>query len=217
MGGSQRHTFLHGDKRISLVAVLPGSQYQATSLDCFTSCYLFPSRWTNQQRVRPIQHPSAGIPGDTQFLTWECLALIITPSSFPARVMLEILGKPNSSLGIPGGRPAATFPGIQSLGGCHDSTCSGIHQFGGPRRSTSLDLPRDSIPGRLTCLDQPEDLISRRLIGHNLLGDLHPDLGTSCSQEVTVLGWISFIKTHPKEIHPVRKAVSCGAVPGSQQ
>ena len=131
MGGSQRHTFLQGDKRISLVAVLPGSQSQATSLDCFTLCPLFPSRWTNQQRVRPIQHPSIGIPGDTQFLTWGCLALIITPSSFPARVILEILGKPNSSSGIPGHQPAATCPGIQSLGGCHASTCSGIHQSRG--------------------------------------------------------------------------------------
>ena len=131
--------------------------------------------------------------------------------------MLEILGKPNSSLGIPGGRPATTCPGIQSLGGCHASTCSGIHHSGGPRKSTSLDLPRDSIPGRLTCLDQPEDLISRRLIDHNLLGDLHPELGMSCSQEVTVLGWISFIKMHPKEIHPVRKPVTYGAVPRSQQ
>ena len=58
---------------------------------------------------------------------------------------------------------------------------------GVPRRSTSLDLPRESIPGRLTCLDQSEDLISRRFVGHNLLGDLHPDLGTSCYQEATGL------------------------------
>ena len=131
--------------------------------------------------------------------------------------MLEILGMSNPSLGIPGGRPATTCPEIQSLGGYHASTCSWFHQCGGPRRSTSLYLPRDLIPGRLTCLDQPEDLISRRLISHNLLGDLHPNLGSSGSQAAAVLGWISFSKMHPKEIHPIRKPISYGVVPGSQQ
>ena len=139
------------------------------------------------------------------------------PLILPTLVTLEILGMPNSSLGIPGGRPATMCPEIQSLGGCHASTCSWIHQCGGPRRSTSLYLPRDLIPGRPTCLDQPEDLISRRLIGHNLLGDLHPNLRSSGSQEAAVLGWISFSKTHPKEIHPIRKPISYGAVPGSQR
>ena len=53
----------------------------------------------------------------------------------------------------------------------------------GPRRSSRLDLPRDPILGRPSHLDLP--------------GDLHPDLGTPGFQVATVLGRISFRKTHP--------------------
>ena len=69
--------------------------------------------------------------------------------------MLESLGMPNSSLGVPGGRPALTHLGIWSSEGCHASICSGTHQSRGPRRSTYLYLPRDPILVRLTCLDLP--------------------------------------------------------------
>ena len=57
-----------------------------------------------------------------------------------------------------------------------------------------LHLPRDPI---LACLDLPRDSISRRLSCLNLPGDLHPDPGTHSSQVATVLGRISFRKTHP--------------------
>ena len=60
-----------------------------------------------------------------------------------------------------------------------------------------LDLPRDPILGRLSRLDLPGDSISRRLSRLSLPGDLHPDLGTPGSQVATVLGRISFRKTHP--------------------
>ena len=35
--------FSQSNKRIRLMAVSPGSQYEGTGLDCFTSWYLFPS------------------------------------------------------------------------------------------------------------------------------------------------------------------------------
>ena len=67
----------------------------------------------------------------------------------------------------------------------------------GPRRSSRLDLPRDPILGRPSHLDLPGDSISRRLSHLSLPGDLHPDLGTPGSKVATVLGRISFRKTHP--------------------
>ena len=67
----------------------------------------------------------------------------------------------------------------------------------GPRRLTCLNLPRDPTLGRPTCLSLSGDLISRRLSCLNLPGDLHPDLGMPGSQVATVLGRISFKKTHP--------------------
>ena len=70
-------------------------------------------------------------------------------------------------------------------------------QSRGPRRSSRLDLPRDPILGRLSCLDLPRDSISRRLSRLRLPRDLHPDPGTPGSQVATVLGRISFRKTHP--------------------
>ena len=73
----------------------------------------------------------------------------------------------------------------------------GIRLSRDPRRSTCLDLPRDPILRRLTCLDLLKDSISRRLSGLSLPGDLHPDPGTPGSQVATVLGRISFRKTHP--------------------
>ena len=60
-----------------------------------------------------------------------------------------------------------------------------------------LDLPRDPILGRPSCLNLPRDSISRRPSRLSLPGDLHPDLGMPGSQVVTVLGRISFRKTHP--------------------
>ena len=92
-------------------------------------------------------------------------------------------GHPNSSLGVKGHHHALTCLGIWSSKGCHASTCSGICQSRGPRKPSCLDLPGDSISRRLSCLSLP--------------GDLHPDPGTPGSQVATVLGRISFRKTHP--------------------
>ena len=106
-------------------------------------------------------------------------------------------GRANASLGVPGGHHALTCLGIWSSKSCHASTCLGIRQSQVPRRSSLLDLPRDPILRRLTCLDLPGDLISRRLSRLSLPGDLHPDPGMPGSQVATVLGRISFRKTHP--------------------
>ena len=62
---------------------------------------------------------------------------------------------------------------------------------------TCLDLPRDQILRRPTFLDLTKDSIFRRLSCLNLPGDLHPDPGMPGSQVATVLGRISFRKTHP--------------------
>ena len=94
---------------------------------------------------------------------------LILPSTRHARD----LGMPNSSLQIPGGKPALTCLGIWSSEGCHTSTCLGIHQSRGPRRSTCLELPGDSISRRLSCLSLP--------------GDLHSDPGMPGSQVATIL------------------------------
>ena len=138
---------------------------------------------------------------------------------------------PNSSLVVPGGRPASTCLGIWSSESCHTSTCSVIRQSRGPRRSTCLDLPRDPVFGRLTCfslprdlisrelscfslpgdpihrrqtcLDLPGDSISRRLSCLSLPGDLHPDPGTPGSQAATVLSRIRFKKTYPEGSPPM--------------
>ena len=45
-------------------------------------------------------------------------------------------------------------------------------------------------------LNLPGDSISRRLSRLSLLGDLHPDPGTPGFRVATVLGRISFRKTH---------------------
>ena len=58
-------------------------------------------------------------------------------------------------------------------------------------------MPRDPIFRRLTCLYLPGESISRRLSRLSLPADLHPDPGTPGSQVATVLGRISFRKTHP--------------------
>ena len=119
------------------------------------------------------------------------------PFPSPVDLILETLGMPISSTVVPGGRPASTCLGIWPSKGCHASSCSAIHQFRGPRRSTRLDLPRDPILGRPSCLDLPGDMISRRLSCLSLPRDLHPDPGMPGSQVATVLGKISFRKTHP--------------------
>ena len=90
------------------------------------------------------------------------------------------------------------LPCIWFLGGCHASTCwvppvQGSHEVDMPRPRPTRDL----ILGRLICLNLPGDLTSRRLSCLNLPEDLHLDLGTPGSQVATVLGRISFRKTHP--------------------
>ena len=80
--------------------------------------------------------------------------------------------------------------------------------------SQEVDLPKDLVLRRLshlnllgdppvqgsqrsTCLDRLGDWISMRLSCLNLAGDLLPEPGTPGSQVATVLGRISFRKTHP--------------------
>ena len=109
---------------------------------------------------------------------------------------LNLLGDPPVP-GVPGSQPALTCLGIWTSKRCHTSTCLGIRQFRGRRRSSRLNLPRNPILRRPTCLDLPRDSISRRLSHLSLPGDLHPDPGTPGSQVATVLGRISFRKTHP--------------------
>ena len=107
--------------------------------------------------------------------------------------MLETLGMPNSSLGVPGGQPALTCLGIGSSKGCHASTCSGICQS----RSQEVNMPQpaqDPIP---------RDLISRKLSHFSLPGDLNPELGMPGSQVATVPGRISFKETHPEGSPPM--------------
>ena len=58
-------------------------------------------------------------------------------------------------------------------------------------------MPGDSILGRPAFLDLPGDLISSGLSLLSLPGDLHPDLEMPGSEVATVLGRISFRKTHP--------------------
>ena len=55
----------------------------------------------------------------------------------------------------------------------------------------------------LTCPDLPRDSISRRLSCLSLPGDMHPDPGMPGSQGATVLGRISFRKTHPQGSLPM--------------
>ena len=145
---------------------------------------------SNKLRLQPL----VNLPS-TCWTPWECLT--------PAR-------------GVPGGQSASTCLGIWSSKGCHTSTCWGICQFRDPRGSTCLKLLSDPILQRLTCLDLPGDSISRRLPCLSLPGDLHPDLGMPGSRVATLLGRISFKKTHPlrKSTHGNRrKPISCGTTP----
>ena len=84
---------------------------------------------------------------------------------------------------VPGGHHALTCLGIGLRKVVTPQTVQGSFSPRGPRRSSHLDLPRDPILGRPSRLSLP--------------GDLHPDPGTPGSQVATVLGRISFRKTHP--------------------
>lgn len=106
-------------------------------------------------------------------------------------------GRPNSSPGVPGGHHALTCLGIGLRKVVTPQPVRGSSSPRGPRRSSRLDLPRDPILRRPSRLDLPRDSISRRLSCLSLPGDLHPDPGTPGSQVATVLGRISFRKTHP--------------------
>ena len=99
--------------------------------------------------------------------------------------------------GVPGGHHALTCLGIGLRKVVTPQPVRGSSSPRGPRRSSRLDLPRDPILGKPSCLDLPGDSISRRLSRLSLPGDLHPDPGTPGSQVATVLGRISFRKTHP--------------------
>ena len=104
------------------------------------------------------------------------------PLILPSTSHTRDLGHAKLQPRVPGGRPASTCLRIWSSGCCHASTCLGIHQ---------------SRDHKLTCLNLPRDSISRMFACLNLSGDLHPDTGTPSSQVATVLGRISFRKTHP--------------------
>ena len=99
--------------------------------------------------------------------------------------------------GVPGGHHALTCLGIGLQKVVMPQPVQGSFSPRGPRRSSRLDLPRDPILGRPSRLDLPGDSISRGLSRLSLPGDLHPDPGTPGSQVATVLGRISFRKTHP--------------------
>ena len=69
-------------------------------------------------------------------------------------------------------------PGV--TGGGHTSTCPGTEFLGGQHALTCLGIRSPGGCHASTCL-----------------GNLHPDPGTPGSQVATVLGRISFRKTHP--------------------
>ena len=79
---------------------------------------------------------------------------------------------------------------------------SRLHMLGDPpvQGSQKVNKPQ-SAQGpnfrRPTCLKLPGELISRRLSRLSLPEDLHPDPGVPGSPVATVLGRISFRKTHP--------------------
>ena len=142
-------------------------------MDCFTSCYLFPSgvgKPAMSCDYNPLILPSTSHAGDL----WHA--------------QLQPWGPRRST--------CSNCLGIWSPGGCHSSTCSRIHQSRCRRRSTCLDLPRDPILRRPTCLGLSGISISRRLSCLNLPEDLHPGLGKPDYQVATVLGRINFKKTH---------------------
>ena len=117
------------------MVVSPGSQSQATGLDCFTSGYLFPSA---------VDKPAMSEDYDT---------LILSSTGHSGD-----LGDAQLQPGAPGGRHSSTCLGLWFLEGCHASTCLEICQSRGPRRLTCLDLPRDLISRRLSCFSLHGDL-----------------------------------------------------------
>ena len=172
-GGNQWPTFPQSSKRIRLMAVSPGSQPQGTGLGCLHHGIYSHQWWTNEQWVKittlnPTQHWSHWKPWESQVQSWG-----------PRRLTcLNCLG-------------------IWSLKGCHTSTHLAIWQSRGLRRVTHFDLSRDPVLGRPTWLNLTGDSISQTLSCLNLPGDLHTDLGIPSSQVATVLGRVSFRKTHP--------------------
>ena len=111
------------------MVVSPGSQSQATGLDCFTSGYLFPSA---------VDKPAMSEDYDT---------LILSSTGHSGD-----LGDAQLQPGAPGGRHSSTCLGLWFLEGCHASTCLEICQSRGPRMLTYLDVLRDLISRRLSCL-----------------------------------------------------------------
>ena len=117
------------------MVVSPGSQSQATGLDCFTSGYVFPSA---------VDKPAMSEDYDT---------LILSSTGHSGD-----LGDAQLQPGAPGGRHSSTCLGLWFLEGCHASTCLEIRQSRGPRRPTCLDLPTDSMSRRLSRLSLPGNL-----------------------------------------------------------
>ena len=137
-------------------------------MDCFTSQCLFPS---TAMSYNPLTLPSTGHTGD--------------------------LGMPNSSLGVPGGRPASTCLEIWSLKGCHASTCSGILQSRGPgSRHASTCLGTQFLGGlpASTCLGTQSP---GGCHASPCLGICTMTWGCLALRLAIVLGRISFKKTHP--------------------
>ena len=139
------------------------------------------------QRCVALHH---GVCSHLQWTNWWWVR-ITAPYSYPALVMLGTLGTPSSSLL---GSQEVDCLGISSSEGRHASTCSENCQSGGCGSSS----PAQGLNSQEADLPPPSwNLISKRLSHPSLPGDLHPDLGTPGSQVATILGRISFRKTHP--------------------
>ena len=170
--------------------ILIGLHYTLVLCHSFKVCALPPSLLFHALFLSPIQtHKVASTIfwRDNQKIAGlgrEILCNIQPPNPTQYWSHWRSWGCPNSSPGgVPGGHHALTCLGIGLRKVVKPQSIRGSSSPRGPRRSSRLDLPGDSI--------------SRRLSRPSLPGDLHPDPGTPGSQVSTVLGRISFRKTHP--------------------
>ena len=137
-------------------------------------------------------HPDPGTPGSQVATVLGRMNLYLFPSTVGKTNLLILpsigntgdLGDTQTPVrGVPGGHHTLICLGIGLREVVSPQPAQGSSSPRGPRRSSRLDLPGDSISRRLSRLSLP--------------GDLHPDPGTPGSQVATVLGRISFRKTHP--------------------
>ena len=154
----------------------------------FKGCALPPSLLFHALFLRPIQthKVSTTFWRDNQKVAGLGREILynIQPLILPSTGHTGDLGDAQTPVrGVPGGHHALICLGIGLQKVVMPQPVRGSFSPRGPRRSSCLDLPRDSISRRLSRLSLP--------------GDLHPDLRTPGSQVATVLGKISFRKTHP--------------------